>query len=79
MTILFPKLGKFLTILQIFSHILSFYLLLLGPYNSNVGVFNVAPEVSETGFIFILFLYSVLFQLFPPLDLPVHSFVFLPQ
>ena len=78
MTILFPKLGKFLTILQIFSHILSFYLL-LGPYNSNVGVFNVASEVSETGFIFILFLYSVLLQLFPPLDLPVHSFVLLPQ
>jgi len=43
------RVGKFSTIdLQKFSHTLSFSLLLLEPHNSNVGAFDIVPEVSET-------------------------------
>ena len=45
----FPCLGSFqLQSLQIFSQSLSFSLLLWNLYNSNVGSFNVVPEVFET-------------------------------
>ena len=61
----FPMLGNFSTIIpQIFSHTLSFSLLLWDPYKSNVGAFKVVPEVSETvlisfhSFFFILFCFS---------------------
>ena len=44
-TISFPTLGKFSAISS--SNIFSGpFFLLLGPYNVNVGAFNVAPEVS---------------------------------
>ena len=43
----FPILGKFFNYYQVFSHGLSFCLLLLGPYDSNVGAFHIVPEVSE--------------------------------
>ena len=40
---------------QIFSHNLSFSFLLLDPYNLNVGMFNIVPEVSElSSVLFIL-------------------------
>ena len=43
------------------------------PYNLNVGVFDITPEVSETIFFFSFFLlYSALQQLFPPLYLPAN-------
>ena len=49
LTISFSMLGKFSTIISSkFSHTLSFSLLLLDPYNSNVGMFDIVPEVSET-------------------------------
>jgi len=61
----FPMLRNFSTIIpQIFSHTLSFSLLLWDPYKSNVGAFNIVPEVSETvlisfhSFFFILFCFS---------------------
>ena len=45
----FPILGKFSTIQllspQVFSHGLSFCLLLWDSYDSNVGVLNIVPEV----------------------------------
>ena len=47
------------------------------PYNSNVGVFNVVPEVSQ--FFSFFFLYSAPWQLFPPFFLPAHLSVLLPQ
>ena len=61
----FPMLRNFSTIIpQIFSHTLSFSLLLWDPYKSNVGAFNIVPEVSETvlisfhSFFFVLFCFS---------------------
>ena len=58
----FPMLRNFSTIIpQIFSHTLSFSLLLWDPYKSNAGAFNIVPEVSETvliSFFFILFCFS---------------------
>ena len=45
----FPCWGNFQLCLQKVSHTLCFSLLLLGsPYNSNVGAFDIVPEVSET-------------------------------
>ena len=46
------------------------------PYDANVGAFNVVPEVS---FLLIFFLYSVLWQWFPPPCLLAHLFIHLPQ
>ena len=65
-TISFPMLGKFSTIisLNIFLRHFLFLFFLWDPYNLNVVAFNVVPEVSETVFIsfhsffFILFLCS---------------------
>ena len=48
--------------------------------NSNVGAFNVAPEVSETVLIFLFFfLYFTPWQSFPSFFLPAHSSILLPQ
>ena len=54
-------------------------------YNSNVGAFNIVPEVSETIlFCFVLFsfsfflLYSFIQQLFPPFYFPAHLSILLP-
>ena len=52
MTISFPMLGKFSTIISsnIFSDPFSFLFFFWDPYNSNVGEFSVVPEVSEIAF-----------------------------
>ena len=49
LTVSFPTLEKFLTIIysKFFSNS-SFYILLLDSYNFNGGAFNIVPEVSET-------------------------------
>ena len=75
LTISFSVLGKFSTLFKNF--LISFLSLFLwDPYNLNVGVFNIVPEVSETmlssfySFYFILFLSSYfhhfIFQLTDP-------------
>ena len=49
-------------------------------YDSNVGVFNIVPEVSEVVLIsFNFFLFSSLLHLFPPFYLPSHLSYLLPQ
>ena len=50
LTLSFPKLGKFSTIMSsnIFSVRFLFLFFFSDPYSSNVGAFNVVPEVSET-------------------------------
>ena len=56
---------------QVFFHGLSFYLLLLGSYDLNVGVFDIVPEVSEVVLIsFNSFFLSASF--IPPFYLPLH-------
>ena len=75
LTILFPMLGKFSTIIS--SKIVSypfFFSSFSDPYNSNVGVFDIALEVLETILSFFSFflLYSALQKLFPPFYLPAH-------
>ena len=79
LTISFPMLGKFSTIISssIFSGLFSFW----DPYNVNVSVFNVAPEISWLSFFFFssFFLYSVLWQWFPPFCPPDHLSIPLPQ
>jgi len=81
MIISFSMLGKFSTIIpsKIFSY--SFSPLLLGPYNSNVGAFDIVPEVSETilSSFHSFYFYSALQKLFPPFYLPAHWFVLLLQ
>jgi len=49
LTVSFPMLEKFLTIIssKFFSNS-SFYILLLDSYNFNGGAFNIVPEVSKT-------------------------------
>ena len=50
------------------------------PYNSNVGAFDIVPEVSETILSsFHSLYYSDLQKLFPPFYLPAHWFVLLLQ
>ena len=49
-------------------------------YDSNVGVFNIVPEVSEVVISFNSFLFfSSLLHLFPPFYLPPHLSYLLPQ
>ena len=50
-------------------------------YDSNVGVFNIVPEVSEIVFISFnsFFLFSSLLHLLPPFYLSPHLFSLLPQ
>ena len=83
MSVSFPMLGKFFVIISsnIFSCPSS--LLLLGPYNVNVGAFNVVPEVSEMvlisfhSFFFILFhsgdFHHSVFQLTYPFFCLIYS------
>ena len=55
-----------------------FLFFFLDPYDSNVGAFNVVPEVSETvrNSFHSFFLYSAPWQLFPPFYLPAHLPIF---
>ena len=50
-------------------------------YDSNVGAFNIVPEVSEVVFIsfYSFLLFSSLLHLFPPFYLPPHFSYLLPQ
>ena len=75
LTVSFPKLEKFLTIISSnFFWNSSFYILLLDRCNFNGGAFNIVPEVSEAilhyfhSFSFILlcssYFYHSIFQLF---------------
>ena len=50
-------------------------------YDSNVGAFNIVPEVSEVVLISFnyFFLFSSLLHLFPPFYLPPHLAYLLPQ
>ena len=77
----FPILGKFSTIISsIFSW--SFFLSSSGtPYDSNVGAFNIVPEVSEIVLISFnyFFLFPSLLHLFPPFCLLPHLSYLLPQ
>ena len=58
----FPCSGSFqLLSLQIFSHSLSFSHLLLDSYNSNIGAFDIVPEVSETLLSSFYFIHFTLF------------------
>ena len=56
----FPMLGKFSSIISssIFSYHFFFLFFFWDPYNSNVGVLNVVPEVSET---VLIYFYSFFF------------------
>ena len=58
-----------------------FFFFFWDSYNSNVGVFNIVPEVSEVvlNSYNSLFLFSSLIHLFPPLYLPPHLSYLLPQ
>ena len=48
------------------------------PYDENVSTYNALPEVSLDSLkLFSFFLYSFLWQWFPPLCLPPHLFVLL--
>jgi len=64
-------LGKFLTIIssKIFSYSL-FLFFFWDPYNLNVDVFDIVPDVSETILSSLHSLYSVLQKLFPAFYLP---------
>ena len=63
-TISFPMLGKFSTIISFFHRPFLFLFFFWDPYNSNVGAFSVVPEVSDivfnsfNSFFFILLLRS---------------------
>ena len=81
LTISFSTLGKFSTIISSKFFWYPFLLFFWDPYNSNVGAFDIVPEVSETiisSFHSFLF-YSALQKLFPLLCLPAHCFVLLLQ
>ena len=65
LTVSFPMLGKFSTIIssKIFSYPFFFSSSSETPYNSNVGVFDMVPEVSETVLSsFHSFYFSLLFR-----------------
>ena len=74
----FPMLGKFSTIVSSNSFSDPFFLFFFwDSYNSNIDVFSVVPEVSETVLISLhsFFLYSVPWQWFPPFYLPATLFI----
>ena len=77
-TISFPILGKFSTIISssIFSFLFVFFF--WDSYDSNVGAFNIVPEVSEIVHISFIFLFSSLFHLFLPFYLLPHLSYLLP-
>ena len=98
MTISFPILGKFSTIISssIFSLSLSFFFLVFffwDPYDLNVGVFNIVPQVSEVllvsfksffffplcfiSFFFLIFIF-ILLHLFLPFYFLSHLSYLLP-
>ena len=78
----FPILGKFSTTVSssIFSWSFFFVFFFWDSYDSNVGAFDVVPEVSEVVLIFFLifFLFSSLFHLFLPFYLLPHLSYLLP-
>ena len=79
-TISFPILGKFLTIISssIFSWPVFFvFLFFWNSYYSNVEAFDIVPEVSEV-ILISLILFSSLLHLFPPFYLPPHLSYLLP-
>ena len=78
MAIFFPILGMFLAVISssIFSY--PFFLSSSATYDSNIGAFNIVPEVSEALLIcFYSFFLSASF--IPPFYLPPHLSFLLPQ
>ena len=82
MIIYFPILGKFSTIisssfLMVFLSVFFFW----DSYDSNVGAFNIVPEVSEIVLISFnsFFLFSSLLHLLPSFYLSCHLSYLLPQ
>ena len=85
----FPWLTRFLFhVVEIFNYNLFkvflipflFLFFFWDPYNSNVGAFDMVPDVSETVLSsFHSLLYSALQKLFPPFYLPAHWFIVLLQ
>ena len=78
----FPILGKFSTIISSsFLMVFLFVFFFWDSYDSNVGAFDIVPEVSEVVLIsfnsFLLF--SSLLHLFLPFYLPPHLSYLLPQ
>ena len=65
----------FIYFLRSFLSLFSFW----DPYNVNIGVFNVVPEVSYAVFTSFPSFFHVLRQWFPPFCLPSHLSVLLPQ
>ena len=78
-SISFSILGKFSAIIS--SSIFSCPFFFWDTYDSNVGVFNIVPEVSEVVLISFnsFFLFSSLLHLFLPFYLPSHLSCLLPQ
>ena len=69
---------------EVFNYYLLKYFLMVffwDSYDSNVGAFNIVPEVSEGIFISLIlfFLFSSLLHLFPPFYLPPHLSSLPPQ
>ena len=71
LTISFPMLGTFSAIISSSIFPDPSFLFLLDPYNENVGVFNVVPEVSQVVFISLHSFFCVLFC-----SIDFHHFVF---
>ena len=82
LTICFAMFGKFPAIISsnIFSGPLSLFSF-WDPYSVNAGVFNVVPEglLGCLHFFSFYFLYSLLWQWFPPFCPQVHLSILLPQ
>ena len=83
----FPMLGKFSASniislklsLQMFSQVLSLFPF-WDPNNADVAAFNVVPDLLSCLHLFsFFFLYSVLWQWFPPFCPPSHLSVLLPK
>ena len=81
LAISFSMLGKFSTIIASKKSLIPFLFLFFfwDPYNSNVGPFNLVPDVSETILSSFNSFYFILHKLFPPLYLPAHRFILLLQ
>ena len=78
----FPILGKFSTIILLKYFLMAFLFVFFfwDSYDSNVGEFNIVPEVLRlSSFLLIHVSFSTLFHLFPPFYLPPHLSYLLPQ
>ena len=81
-SISFPIFGEVFKyyLLKYFLMVFLFVFFFWDTYDSNVGAFNIVPEVSEVVLIsFNSFFFFLLLHLFPPFYLPRHFSYLLPQ